>query len=579
MSTEEAIVVSAKKTRKKSGPARAYVYGAMEPVEGLESIRNQFRLAHDYKNKLIEIERNRRQKCEELIREACPELATIDSRIDEINDRISSIRDEVKARRVVSRKRCGSAESRAEISALSSERKLLNEKRKGIRHMLYGDMSTSGLLQQVEDDSHAESVAARSEYSGRGLFWGTYLIIEDSCKNNRKGAPPSFVGRKPGGTIAVQIQGGMSFDRVLSCNDTRVRIEPVDDDAWSHASRGERRRKHRTRLWIRIGSDGVKPVWAVVPFILHRPIPPDAMIKWVKLFERKVGTHSKWQVLFQLEFKTKPLPDDLAAGGVVGVDTGWRKLADGSIRAAYWAGSDGRHGEVVYSRKLLARGRKVRDLEKIQDKAFDDIKTRLLGWLALDNGSQWLNERLANLGRWRACGRLAAVALDWRNNRFDGDGEMFDAVEAWRKQDKHLYDWLSFQRKSVLLCRRDMFRNFAAELRRRYATIAVEKINYSKFQRKPNVEDGDVDRGRSQRTIVAPAELVSSIKSCGAAVVEVPPQYSSQTCSGCGHRNAGLGAADSWVCPACLRTWDRDHNAAINHMLAAMKMSARGDVA
>jgi putative transposase len=46
----------------------------------------------------------------------------------------------------------------------------------------------------------------------------------------------------------------------------------------------------------------------------------------------------------------------------------------------------------------------------------------------------------------------------------------------------------------------------------------------------------------------------------GIPVIAVPPQYTSQDCSGCGHRVQKTLSMRTHVCPKCWLVLDRDHN-------------------
>jgi putative transposase len=50
----------------------------------------------------------------------------------------------------------------------------------------------------------------------------------------------------------------------------------------------------------------------------------------------------------------------------------------------------------------------------------------------------------------------------------------------------------------------------------------------------------------------------------GKAIVAVPPQYTTQDCSGCGHRVVKTLSTRTHICPKCLLVLDRDQNAALN---------------
>ncbi len=558
--------------------AKAYEYGARRPTQGADEIRELMLLGHRYHNKLIEIERARRERAECILRDACPELVDVDERIAAITDEIGKIRESVKAKRQQRRRKVGCPESKEAIKRLVAGRKDLYARRKQLRGGLFAEEKAA--LQSIEDDAHSKQISARAA-NGLGACCGTYMIVEEACRSLRKGAPPKYRRRKPGGAIAVQIQGGMTWEDAVGGCDTRFRIEPIREDAWTHPVRCVRRRAARTRAWIRIGSldasgerrkGGRTAVWAVVPVTIHRRIPENGRIKWVKLFERRVGTHSEWSLILSVEFPVMPKPDDLASDGVAGVDIGWRERPDGSLKVAAWHGSDGAHGEVVFDAEFVRRIQKVDDLRSIRDKAFDETRNILRDFMAANRVPEWLAERLKTLRLWKAQARLASVALAWRENRFAGDEVIFAVVEAWRKQDRHLYDWEDCQRKRNRRHRRELYRLFAVEMRRRYRTIGFEKINKQEaFAKLPPVENGDAtaDKARRNRVRAAVSVLVSCVKQCGADTIEVPAAYTSKTCSRCGRVNRKLKAEEAWTCPACGTRWDRDENAAINIMRRA----------
>src|SRR5205807_6540186 len=98
------------------------------------------------------------------------------------------------------------------------------------------------------------------------------------------------------GRLAVQLQGGLPVADAFG-SDSRLRIAPVPAGAWE---RGAPPSARRTTVQLRIGSEGREPVWATVPVVLHRPLPPAAQIKWVFLLRERIGTSEDWHVPFVL---------------------------------------------------------------------------------------------------------------------------------------------------------------------------------------------------------------------------------------------------------------------------------------
>jgi putative transposase len=60
----------------------------------------------------------------------------------------------------------------------------------------------------------------------------------------------------------------------------------------------------------------------------------------------------------------------------------------------------------------------------------------------------------------------------------------------------------------------------------------------------------------------------------GKVAVGVPPQYTSQDCSGCGKRVQKALSERTHVCPACGLVLDRDHNAALNILALGLRRLA-----
>lgn len=555
-----------KKPRPKSAkPAKAYKYGCLPPTTGLEAIHDQIWLAHKYRNKLCEIERIRRERTESVLATHSTELVELDKRIAALDDEISKLVTAVKAARVTKRsKSAAPKEEREAIANLKAGRKQLYAERRALRKTLFASTRLKSDLNDINKQANAAIREARSEC---GLYWGTYLIVEDACKSMRQGAPPDFQRWEPGGTVAVQIQGGMTIEEAFAGKDSRFRLDPIPVDAWTHPRRGYRRKSCQTKAWLRVGSDEKKkPIWAVIPVVVHRGFPTDGRIKWVRLKETCDGPLVKWELILSVEFEKEPLPLDLAQHGRVGIDVGWRQQSDGSLRVACWDGDDGNHGELILDAKLIRRFDKVRDLRSIRDKNRDQLIDTLVLWFKSHEVPQAAEEEFSHLHLWKSPKRFHR-ALKWcRENPFDGAGALVEILEAWAKQERHLYYWEAHQRQRAQGHRREIYRLFAVEMRRKYATVCLENLFIPDFAELPAAEDGDTtsQTSRGNRTYVAPGQLLMTLKQSGARIEKVNPAYTSKTCSACGHVNHDLGSESEWICPACLVVHDRDLNAAKN---------------
>src|SRR3990172_2772711 len=313
---------------------RAYSYGAKAPTENAELVRQQLILAHRYANRLVEIERERRE---------------------------------------------------ASLKADEDE-------------------------QALEACEAKAAEAIRRARADSGLYWGTYLCVEDAAQRSRRTSreAPRFRRWDGSGLLATQLQGGLAVPDLLAGTDRRAQL----------VGEGKRR-----LLRFRVGSTGRDPVWAAFPMVYHRDLPPEATVKWARICCHRLGTHTKWSaqiVLDGLPEVTLPTP----TRGTVAIDVGWRRFDEG-VRVATWVDDEGETGELLMPHELVERWHKVEDLRSIRDTNFNHARDELREWRSLETLPDskalpdWLRETTKALHAWRAPARLAALALRWRSQRFE----------------------------------------------------------------------------------------------------------------------------------------------------------------
>ncbi len=545
-------------------PTRVYAYGARVDESSLAAVHDQLRAAHHYRNRLVEIELERRAANETILRSLSPELYELSTAILTSETELEALQVAAKAERSSKRSRLVVGDTGDKLRTTKAALAQQRARQKELRQQLFA--SEAFKSQQIAVDA-ANKAALKQAHSASGVYWATYLIVDRSAQDFRRGAPPKFRRQDGNGRIAVQFQGGAPAEEVLEISEhgnPHLQIDNTPDP--------DRRNPWR-RARIRIGSTGAggrTPVWADLHVKLHRLPPPGTSIKWAILVARRVGTHTKWSLQLSLADPAGWQVDDRAPGGRVAVDVGWRKLT--SIRVAYWLGDDGQSGEVTIPPERLDRVRKVSELQSIRDQHFDAVKATLRSYME-SLGSivpDWLQERLATLMSWRSPARLAAAVHAWRAQRFDGDAVAYEAVEAWRLQDKHLYDWQEHQRAGEQAWRQNLYRNVAAQLSRRYRTVVIEDTDWTTFQRKPEIEDdtGEFEREDVFRRTAAVSHLLGALKHRMTECVRVPAQHTTQRCHACGSiENFDAAAELTHTCGACGAVWDQDRNACIN-MLA-----------
>lgn len=525
-----------------SDPTRIFSYGAKAPTENLELVSQQMALAHRYRNRLVELEFERRAKVNQSLRELSPNLLQLEADLQAAESALDGARTNIRENHKQDRKRTGgTTESKRLVAEARQELRDLRVKRKETRTALFQSDPWKAKQEEIDAWTNAESKRLRSEC---GVFWGSYLFVEQSCSGLRRGAPPKFMRWNGDGHLAVQIQGGMTPEEAFGCLDNRLRIKPLPDDAYRvRASDGKLapiRSKCRTLVHFRIEStDTGKPIWAGVPITLHRPLPQDARIKWVHLIRKRIATKCEWKVQFVLSRPSGWDQPDRAKTGRVGIDVGWRMNKDRSLRVAYYIGDDGGQGELTLPADWLHEMRRTEKIHGYRDDRLNIVRPRLARWLDFQpTKPDWLVEGAANLAQWKSPARFAALAFRWKENRFSGDETVYKWLEVWRRRDRHLYEFEANLRDQLQHRREDIYRVFVAKMRRAYKTAVIEDMDLRDYHKLPEAENDNVPQYERDmlKTHLRDACL-SLLRRClvesMAEIVAVPAENTTRECPRC----------------------------------------------
>ena len=499
-----------------------YRYGLLPPIEGAALVDEQISLAHKYYNKRIELERQRRAEltaatADDVTRDLEASIAAEESALAVARKRISSDRSDARS------PDAGDARpAKAIVARLKELRQQLRDRRKARRE----DPEVVAASKLVNDAHGERARAARSEC---GVYWGTYLAIEEATDQAAKAnGEPKFRRLTGDGLIGVQCQNGLPASELLDAADTRLRItkepEPVP-------GRGG---KPLRRLMIRIGSVVREPVWAVFPIIYHRPIPDGAQIKRATVVRRFVASKPQWAVCFTLDIEAPRIAPTVDATSAVAVDLGWRKITiadDPTTRAAGWYDGTTTH-DLPVDPSVLGELRKCDDIRSIRDRHQNAMHARIPSMLTALPLTEEHKQRLAHLAQWKSPARFSSLAIWWRTHRLPGDESLLTELETWRLRDKHLWLWEANARQKALRRRREQYRVLASKLSDRFATLIIEKLDLAALKEIPSPESDRESNpvSRSQLHATAPHELrsalISAFRMRAREVVEVPPQPS-----------------------------------------------------
>lgn len=490
-----------------------YRYGLLPPTMEAERVADQMSKAHAYYNRMVELERERRTARDKVL--SVGPLLGLDKSIADHETLLLTQRNQ-------------KTKDQASIKSLVAALKELRKTRKeALKTLMERPEIKSGL--EIADSTDKDAVKAAR--AACGIYWGTYLQIEAAIQA-AKGypTPPQFHRWTGDGAVSVQLQQGLPLSDLLSTADTRTQLSlnPVPIPG--------RGGKPLPRLRLRVGStENRAPIMAKWPIIYHRPLPEGARIKWVKVLRHRTGSHTAWSAHFTMETVAKtpsPTAPGCTAEDILAVNLRWKQVESTTLVADWHDGTVG--AELQVHADVAKRLHKSEDLRSIRDKNFDAIRTWLVAQLKLLPHP--LNEehqkRLLHLGLWKAQGKLAAYCLWWRQNRYPSDETLFDKVEAWRKQDKHLWDWEANNRQKALARRRDDYRVFAAKAARRYSTLVIEHLNLAGLAKIPTPDNPGEAQSRSQRTQTAPSELrlalLNAFKREGRTIAKVPAGMTSE---------------------------------------------------
>lgn len=495
---------------------------------------------------------------------------------------------------------------------------LAEAKRRGVapsRKAIKSKQRAAGCVGPTEEIDAKARAAGVVAYKARGVTPGTRGFVAKAVEMAiEKSAPwpPRFKPRDLGSDsfgVSQVVAGHMH--EIAQGTHSQVQILPVPDRVSKRGKMtqaGSRRSGRLALLRVRIGSEGPRrsPVWSDFEIIAHRPLPPDAVVRQLRITRERLGTQYQWHAVFTVQ-----LPDEspLVAPtseqrGVVAVDLGFRSEL-GDTRVGYWADDAGAFDPIYLPTRTWVpkphgvrgartdrvitpadRMKKESDIRAMLSRLFSSMQGQLVDWLSQNAAilPEWLAEDAKFVGRWRSHARLAQLAKEWRERRFEGDEAILAALVEWHKTWRHNFDWVENSARNAISARTEHYRRMAKRLATKYAVILVNDADFASARRRKTKEEtaGLVmveDRVRRQAQIAAPAELRAELKRAAAryGAILIKAKADSVTCHECGAAcTYDRAASIKHTCEHCGAIWDQDFNAAKN-MLRGYKDERLGD--
>lgn len=535
-----------------------YEYGCLPPARGRRQALEQMLGRHRLWNALVAVEREYRSQRALTLRDEAA-----DRELEALSGRLAGFRQEIKARRQAARKRnvdisdLKEGIARAKIDLASAMAAARRSRRARIEEQ-------TQRLDQLEAERRRGVKQAQAE---SGLYWCNYDDVIAKYESARKralreGRELRFQTWTGAGKVTVRYQQGLPAAQVHGA-DKRLQIDPVSPLAWTSPQRSTRRKLARSNVRIRTGSDGRTPVWLELPVVLHRPLPPDGMVRSASVVRDELAGRERWRLLITVSQADR----EAREGPAVAVDLGWRLLPQG-LRVAYWEDEQGAQGELVLGPDVLWQFSKLNDLKAIRDHHLRAAVAELKRWLQTNEAPGWMDLRRVDECR-DAC-PLLRIYREWRDRRIEGDAGVFGALTAWYERFRHLHVWEVNLRDQVVRHRKEVYRRFVAELLRTHGAVFLEELDIRSLARKDRPEDAMRNYTGSMRVVAAVSVLGRLFEERG-GVVRVSAPNTTQQCSWCGE-GSGWDAADGVLhcCTGCGRVFDQDRNAARNILLRGL---------
>jgi Putative transposase DNA-binding domain len=574
-------------------PIRTYRYLA-KPESRLDEdlMRDQMRLATAYRRQLAKIENGLRRAISTLYRDV-PAIAWREDKLDLAYRYRAAVRGDQIRTKVWD-------QSIAQISA----------ELKKLRAIRARSPEHKAALAEMRGRRPVVERAARAIASRAGLYWGTYLTVEEAHEHACRTTPPwaMIKVRYPHDSVAVQVQAPrrLSGGQLRRAEDTRLRLEPdhyaLGPTVNGYAPRGMPGQRNRRgdsrpesfqRLCLRVGSGAHRaPIWTHLHILTGRggsggraqrpprQIPDDGSVLWARVLAVRVGTMTRWEAQFVVNEPTR----DVKPGGdaVVGIDIGWRRVA-GGVRVALASTSYGAVRELVIPDVVLARATRADEIRSQRDRRSAWVREVLIERRGRPDAPSWLAAETEHVHLWRRSGRIVHLLRRARNDPTWPWPWIIVGLDAWRKEDARLLDWEAQERRRLRLQVTGRQRQWIHEVLVDCAILGVEKtIRIDRMRGRATSDDEGARQAAVAHSEVSAGRLraaaVQMARNRGIAVVEVNPKNTTRTCGGCGVvRDYENGKPLVLACSACGREEDQDLTAARVLQLAA-RAEIRHDV-
>jgi hypothetical protein len=505
--------------------------------EDAENIQLQLSLSHEHRNKLTELVLANRKVYRQLVKNHCGvDLEALETQRDAILSEITELKTAINQWKMEERTRKTNPELATKLKELSAQLKPIREAIKEVKTRAKEDPELESALEQNEQDLKEEIKATRKHFSReRGIYWPNYMRNEEATNQARfQPFDPKFHRWTGEGSLAIQLQGGMSVPELFGGTDQRLRFyAPFEGFTQIDPKRTIRGPDRRVRVLYRAMSDDNKdPVWIELKVTMHRMLPPDARIKWALLTRKKnvrsegkgfVSLTKDYDYSLQLVTETPRGPwDHTEPQKLFALKIGWSS-AGGGLKVGSSLGYDGKRFDLYLPASWVEARHKVERLSSIIDletnlaveglrEAFPALFKGKPEELEVPLGDETVKilaqaQVLSDPGNQRSARRMANGLL--KAYRFDPT--MQPVLESWRAKHLHLLRFRRGLHENTLRARREIYRKFVAQMATRYAYCLFKDYDMRPMSRKNLTRDQEAQEVTWCRREVATSTLRSML--------------------------------------------------------------------
>lgn len=597
MAKKEKKVKKSSARKSSSVPTRVYTYGArLKNKDHIKIVHDQLFVANKYRNKLVEIEINRRNRFRRLRSIISPTLREYERQYQEYELKILELRKKISEK---DKEDLENSERIQQIRALRKERNELYDTKisaeyKRIQKEFFDEADKEFLRLKTlkiaeyakkigksslgpNSNERAEAVSEAGQLMLKDDRWhkawkvkhkldlvsdkkrklarensecypGVYLNIEKAIQQSFKTAVynPQFKRFDHSGAVGIQLtkNKGLKADEAFAMTDDWLKIEFPEGVFLRH-------KKKAAIAHIKLkGKSAKDSIYIDVPFVYHRPLPEDAVIKWLYLVVKREGTRNRYELQFTIEsetFKeTKHVPQSNVTAAI---NLGWRVLndSDNDIKIATVYDGQTTHN-IVLPAKLFTHNKFANRLLKYSDRYFNKMKSCFVSW---NKNRSYNNKQLQEFANsasyWKSHGKMAKLAHAfcveylsreqirdlweaWKKERFENKLDLFTSaqkdksssieinepidfdwfvnwciekgianeyqqmalyLEWWRRKDSHLTNCARSIQANLQRSRREIYRRAAAKLARQYENVVITNWDKRKTAEVPDPEYDD----------------------------------------------------------------------------------------